>query len=111
MGGERETEAPASVSRRPKNATEIGSVRIHESGGKVHFHADAQGLKVSCPVAKWFSAWDQISQIPGEWTFVDDNTAVGVVTKIENGILDAAISVYAITVGDTFDKLQKFTGG
>ncbi|MCK9459565.1 MAG: hypothetical protein M0R80_07995 [Proteobacteria bacterium] len=110
MGGERETKTTASVSR-AKDMLEIGSVRIHEKGGMVHFHADAQDLKVACPVAKWFSAWDIISQVPGEWTYVDDNTAVSVVTKIEGGILDAAISLYSIAVGDTFAKLNKFTEG
>jgi hypothetical protein len=111
MGGTNEFAAPATVAKSIKAPVEIGQARIHESGGKIHFHADAQGLKVSVPVANWFSAWEGISQTPGEWTFVDQNTAVTIATKIENGILDAAINIFAIQTGTTYGALQKFTVG
>jgi hypothetical protein len=107
MGGANQFEAPASVEA--KGVIELGTVRIHESGGKVHFHADAQNLKVACPVASWFSAWEKISQTPGEWTFADVSTGVTVKTILKDGVLDAEIIVFPISVGDTYAQLQKFT--
>lgn len=62
MGGERETVV---AQKRPaKTATgehTVGKIRIHESGGEVHFHDDARSLKVAIPTATWFSAWENLS--------------------------------------------------
>lgn len=122
MGGLREDLAPAKVAKSSdvKEPITVGSVRIHEKPdpaipgrGKVHFHADQQGYRVAVPVAVWYSAWEKISQQPGEWSYVDReaNTAVTVITKVVNNKIDAEISVFPITVGDTFKVLQKFTTG
>lgn len=39
----------------------IGSLRIHESSGEVHFHNDQQGTKVAVPSATMFDAWEKLS--------------------------------------------------
>ncbi len=38
MGGERETVIPASSTKTDNKTGQIGSVRIHENNGEVHFH-------------------------------------------------------------------------
>ncbi len=45
MGGERETNVKSTPSAK-SGSTEVGSIRIHESGGEVHFHDDKRKLKV-----------------------------------------------------------------
>jgi hypothetical protein len=114
MGGEREVNVASSVKNSAQSPIEIGNVRIHESGGKVHFHSDAKNLKVAVPSAKWFEAWTKLSQSPNKWSYVDheNKTAISVETRFAGftgSLVDAEIILTPITIGDTFVKLQKFT--
>lgn len=59
MGGDREYNALAKTESSQDSA--IGSLRIHESDKEVHFHDDANKLKVAVPSADMFSAWEKLS--------------------------------------------------
>jgi hypothetical protein len=56
MAGTRETVVKQSESLEGKS---IGDVRIHESGGQVHFHDDKNGLKCAIDVTDFYAKWRQ----------------------------------------------------
>jgi hypothetical protein len=86
-------------------------IRIHESQGEVHFHDDTAKLKVAVPVSKWFKIWDRLSNEPQRVEIPDEKnkTALTVETKLDNGVLDAVLSIVPMTVGTNFSELTKFT--
>jgi len=89
-------------------------VRFHENQGEVHFHVDAENLKVAVPSGEWFKAWEDLARFPGrEWSFVDKQrgTLLTVKSGIISGTLDAYIEVTKIQAGNTFTELDKFTVG
>jgi len=57
MGGERQFDTPA----KDKEGQIIGSLRIHENNGEIHFHDDKNGLKVAVASATMFDAWEKLS--------------------------------------------------
>ena len=115
MGGEREFSTPSVKPTAAMGSApiELGSLRIHENKGEVHFHDDANGRKVAVPVATWFKAADQILSQPTEWVFIDSDNNAQLLAKsyITNGVFDVDLSVQPQAVGDTFRKLQTFTQG
>jgi len=117
MGGANETVAEQKAAT-PSGKTEvIGKVRFHESGGEIHFHDDANQLKVAVPVATWFQAWQRLEagQID-RWYYPDleRKTVLDVriiLTSAADGPakLDVAMSVRKVELSDTFTKLQQFS--
>jgi hypothetical protein len=61
MGGAREFTLPAKSTAKVDAGRVVGGLRIHESGGEVHFHDDDLSIKVAVPVAKMSAAWDKLS--------------------------------------------------
>jgi hypothetical protein len=120
MGGERETVASQKVETETGPEI-IGSVRYHESKSQVHFHDDANKLKVAIPVATWYKAWTNLlSSLPNEWHYADvENGTVLHITlalkkanpKKERPMprLDALMHIEKIEVSDEFSKLNKFS--
>lgn len=125
MGGERETFLESAEERAEKAKSKAGSatesmgslrgtnnpLRIHESGGEVHFHDDTAKLKAAVPCAAWFKAWDKLSSQPQSWQFVDqkNKTVLTIDTKLDNGSLEADVTLSHLTVGTNFSALAKFT--
>ena len=109
MGGEREDLVEARVSK--KGSAVAGKVRFHESGGKVHFHADDQGLKAAVPVAKWYTAWEELSRASGKRDFIDpeQSTILTVETTVDGNSYSAIINISSCTLSDAFKALHKFT--
>jgi len=128
MGGERETFLESAEKAKSKiddggdaqnpPTESMGSLRgtnnplrIHESGGEVHFHDDTAKLKAAVPVSAWFKAWDKLSSQPQSWQFVDqkNQTVLTIDTKLDNGSLDADVTLAKLAVGTNFSALNKFT--
>ncbi len=118
MGGERETTVEQkSPESQPKEESpqKVGKLRIHESGGKVHFHDDDRKLKVEVPVSEWWKAWDYLKHAHRHWSYVDmaNNSYLEIATDMSNGsgvkintILDIQPIIY---VSETYKELNKFT--
>lgn len=125
MGGERETVASQKVAT--ENGHEvIGSVRYHESKSQIHFHDDANKLKVAIPVATWYKAWNWLlASIPSEatgreWNYPDtDNRTilhVSLTLKKANPKkgrltprMDVLMRIEKIELSEDFSKLNKFS--
>jgi len=90
-------------------------IRYHESGGKIHFHFDDEGLKVEVPVAEWWGIWQQLKNMRiSEWTFMDHGrgTLLHVSAGLdEGGKFDVCPTVRKVTTGSgaVFQKLDEFT--
>lgn len=123
MGGERE-ETVTQKSKKSDGKTEtVGTVRFHESGGEVHFHDDANNLKVAIPVATWFNLWAKLNQqgLKGKkkkakMSFTDSkhktvlNVQLNLVSlKDQKPTLEVYLTVDGIDVSDEYAKLNKLT--
>lgn len=113
MGGERETELPQKTRKGSGNAETIGNVRIHESGGEVHFHDDKNGRKVAIPVARWFELLERAVQDVGRFEFVDrDNEAVLYVrVRMDGAKVDVELTIDKCKTTGDMKKLLAFTYG
>lgn len=114
MGGACETAAPATVAN--GKGTKIGSVRIHLNAGEVHFHGDANGLKVAVPLKEWAAAWSRLSDLDpaDEETFNYHDTANGTELYVEvNSDLDGACTAGIVISKNqhdiAFNALDAFT--
>jgi len=120
MGGERETLVPQS--RAAGTPTQLGHLRVHDSGKETHFHDDNLKLKAAVPNAKWYAAWQDLCQAitAGEtrtWSHVDTANKATVFVKIEvdTGRANDRVEVNAYawllptTFNDVFQKLQDYT--
>lgn len=129
MGGERETVASQKVAT--ENGHEIiGSVRYHESKSQIHFHDDANKLKVAIPVATWYKAWNyMLSSIPSgsnesafrTWHYPDTENltvlhislSLKKASKRKKGRLmprlDVLMNIEKIQLSEDFSKLNKFS--
>lgn len=116
MGGEREQVVQDKPGKR--TPTEIQSqrgaqkIRIHESGGQVHFHDDKGNLKVAIATAKYWSKWEEIRE--GKlslWTFQDPQNKSEL--KIQRPSPDADITIAITAMADfpTFAALDTFAAG
>lgn len=56
MGGKDEFTTPATSA----GGSKIGSLRIHENAGEVHFHDDKRNLKVAVPCATMYDVWEKL---------------------------------------------------
>ncbi len=118
MGGERETQVKSKPAGK-SGSTEVSSIRIHESGGEVHFHDDKRKLKVAVPVATWYEAMSLLlGQSPSDaWTYVDpvQNTALEATLVVDDNkkkpVFDISLEITAIELADDLAKLLKFTHG
>jgi hypothetical protein len=92
--------------------TTVGQVRFHESGGEVHFHDDANGLKVAVPVSTWYKTWQELSNgLAKSAELVDPARKTMVAVTIKGGKrkpLDVSIAVSPVTISPNFEKFQKF---
>lgn len=113
MGGDRETMVKKSFQEQ-----DLGQIRVHESNREVHFHDDANNLKVAVPTATWFDAWSRLSSGQRKkWKYVD--TEEGTQLKINMNIATGAdvaelspnLKVEEIQFSPTFKQLQSFTHG
>ena len=121
MGGERESVTEQKVETKTGETQVVGSVRYHESKGQVHFHDDANGLKVEIPVASWYKAWmNLLSSLPGEFHYADVNLKtilhIKIVVKKANPKksrpapqIDALMHIERIETSFSFDKLNTFS--
>ncbi len=60
MGGQRETlleTKPRAKTSGTIDIATVGKIRVHESGGEVHFHDDDNKLKVAVPAADFWQKW------------------------------------------------------
>lgn len=98
-------------------SNDILDIRMHVSGGEVHFHADDVGLKCAIPAADWFSVWNQISNRPNERiTRIDKKTGVKAVFigfLNSRGEYDIRVSLeqYAKGVGPMYNAMEKLLNG
>lgn len=56
MGGKDEFTTPAKTA----DGQTIGNIRIHESGGEVHFHDDQNRVKAAVPVPAMYEVWAKL---------------------------------------------------
>lgn len=116
MGGEREDVIEGGADGAP-----IQNIRIHESGGQVHFHVDKSKppLKVAVPVATWWEAWQRLKspQDYTEFRYIDhDNKSVLTVAtspeETDDGPITINTTIYVAPFkgGDaTYERLQRFS--
>ena len=109
MGGERETVIEQKSS---KNDVVLGSIRVHENKGEVHFHDDDRQLKVAIPVA-WYSAWTSISSgKQSKFKYIDTTnmSQLLIKCKIIDGYVTLKVTINPIEFDNQFEALDKFTG-
>lgn len=122
MGGERETVAEQRV--QPEiggDPVVVGTVRYHENKGQIHFHDDANKLKVAIPVSVWYRAWGNMcSSLPSEFHYADpdEGTVLHVALKLKKANpkkkrdrpqLDVLLHVEKLDMTEHFSKLNKFS--
>lgn len=90
-------------------------LRYHLNGNEVHFHADAEGIKVAIPVAEWWKAIEQARNgRVDRYRYIDHTNgtmlevSVGVNANGEFDVLPA-VSKVSTGVGPTLSKLMTFT--
>lgn len=120
MGGKRET-----VVQSKSEGSKIGSLRIHENAGFVHFHDDNRGLKVAVPVAEMYSAWGRLTSgkiKKFKYTDMANGSRLnmrvftaGGITDIEMSVKRTKLKTKSRTVGlqktADFDKFNVFING
>jgi hypothetical protein len=119
MGGERETTAPQRVETETGSEI-VGSIRYHESKSQIHFHDDANKLKVAIPVATWYKAWTTLVSSPNEWRYVDIENGSILYVKLfskkanekkgrVHSTIDALLRIEKIDASEEFSKLNTFS--
>ena len=93
----------------------IGSLRMHESAGEVHFHDDKRKLKVAVPVAEWHDLLAKALH-SGETSFTYIDQERETLLKVEVTVgrkhdVDVELTIESATVGADLAKLLKFTYG
>lgn len=89
-------------------------IRMHESGGQIHFHDDAAGLKAGVPVGEMWGAWQRLLHL-GAWTYLDSEhgTLLAVCSRLEAGdVVECYISLAPCkaTNGPTMAALERVIG-
>jgi hypothetical protein len=102
-------------------STNAGKIRMHENGGEVHFHDDANKLKVAVPVADYwsrFNNWINDPQKPLQ--FIDSNRKAELAFSIKRShpqglsnppLIDVEMSLSPISIGDNLKSLVDFANG
>lgn len=120
MGGLREdvieTKSTTGTETETGDDTTDQKIRIHESGGEVHFHHDLTKMKVAVPVAEWHKAWATLKQ-GGTFRFCDFKSMCYV--KVRTAIRDdkysrrelySTVTVRPFVISDpVYEKLKKFS--
>ena len=91
------------------------SLRYHVKDGYVHFHLDPEKLRVSIPVAEWWSALESLKNLRVEtWRYIDHEA--GTMLEVQAGLnekneFDLSPTVKKISTGSgsIFQKLNEFT--
>lgn len=125
MGGDREQLLDAERSsksgkRKAADGAEMMSpagakLRVHQSGGEVHFHDDAAGVKAALYTSDWWRAWETLRGQPDrEFRHYDGaNQSLLVVRTQAHGQgldgIDVQISITKVPVGANYQKLAEFT--
>lgn len=114
MGGKLEDEVETVRKPRGKSGSEaIGKIRFHESAGEVHFHDDAEKLKVAVPVHVWSDLWARLSSGGPDAgiAYLDAKNCAWLEVELvkKDGKVDAVLLIEKVSFGDAFAKLQKFT--
>jgi len=103
------------LKKKKKQKSTKQALRIHESGGEVHFHNDDAGLKAAVPIAAWWAAWDKLKNFQiCDWSYLDKTRGIMVEVVVYNdkdGKLEASVSLDLVStdVGDTFAALDRFS--
>ena len=133
MGGDRETmldqaqqaRGPAVAGSETTIAQPAGRnpIRLHQSGGHIHFHDDIRKLKVAVPAAKWWKAWDNLQGcLPGDprhFSYVDvkEKAILLVTSSCEHAKADdpytmvVDIEIQPCVPDKNFTELANFTVG
>lgn len=135
MGGANETKVDQKSSAKPAGkcphcdmpwdaspTSVIGSVRVHESGGEVHFHDDKSKNKVAVPVAVWYDRYenllaggvDSIRYVDTvNKTMLMASLAIVPVAASKSGekAVDLLIEISKIEISAEMSKIHKFTQG
>ncbi len=119
MGGFNEKtveQAPPAAKGRGSKQKTVGKIRIHENSGQVHFHDDANGLKVAVPFDKFVAVWSRnhdlkpILLVDNErGTFVE--ISFGDPKAVESGRVEARVVLGTVAPNDTFKNLNDFALG
>ena len=77
-----------------KNERMIDGIRVHESGGEVHFHDDTEGIRVAVPVADAYAAWQKLSDgLDTEFTYTDRTNELCIAVVEQSGTVDLTIAI------------------
>jgi hypothetical protein len=119
MGGEREE--TVAVKGKGKSGEEtVGNIRFHEKDGEVHFHDDANKLKVAVPVSVWWDAWNTVSGRRTDWDYIDlkrstllrvSQSVLGRSDTGQDELCDLHLTLEKVRIGNTYQALQRFTEG
>jgi hypothetical protein len=119
MGGDKETMAQQKVETE-KGVHAVGSLRMHLNKGELHFHDDANKLKVAVPIAVWMKRWGEaVSTAPSEFNVVDigNKTRLNVRIKLKDAKpdkdrpprLDAIAHIEQVEITEDFNKLHQYS--
>ena len=114
-----QTAAPSSPGKSPVAVAGLGAehqpLRVHESGGEIHFHDDANGIRVNVPVADFFSAWEVLKngEIRGPVRFTDktNSTIVELFPHMTYSTVDIVVKVRRVEFGANFLNIEKLVNG
>jgi hypothetical protein len=89
-------------------------IRMHESKGQIHFHADDDGLKAGVPVADIWGGWQRLLHLD-TFKYIDTefNTILVICTRLEAGdVVEAYINLAPCraTNGPTMQALERVIG-
>lgn len=121
MGGEKETTAPQTRNT-PSGLERCGTVRYHENQGEIHFHDDANKLKVAMPTGTWFTNFQQLmNSTPSSVRYTDtkNGATIKIATvfkkakknKKKKARVELEMFLEPVMVSADIEALQKFTEG
>lgn len=86
------------------------TIRQHLNNGQIHFHVDAESLKVAIPVAEWFLIMKSLRSMTN-YKFVDTTNSCTIDFEpfIDSGEFDVAIDLKPIRIGTRFSALENVT--
>lgn len=124
MGGKNETiigkAETADKSKEVSFDNNGSTIRIHESSGEVHFHDDANKLKVSIPCHQWFNCWESfLNNDQHKIKIVDvKNKSMLTIDRFEKYMSDSTIvlikvelKIHSTQFSSDFLSIHKFSTG
>jgi hypothetical protein len=83
------------------------AIRNHLSQGQIHFHCDAQNLKVAIPVAEWYVILRHLRSLhPFTWVDPQFKCVAYFRPYIYGGTFDVAVEMCPIHIGARFEQLE-----